>query len=63
MRKYVVRYNGPGASAWWPLDSSEDIRMIAVSDDVADGIENGDLEVDDADVVYCVRLTSCEDAA
>jgi len=37
--------------------------MIAVSDEVADGIENGDLEVDDADVVYCVRLTSCEDAA
>lgn len=34
--------------------------MIAVSDDVADGIENGDLEVDDAEVVYCVRLTSCE---
>ena len=61
MKKYVVRYNGPSASTWWPLDSSEDIRMILVDDETAEKIDNGDLEVDDANPVLSVQLTSWDE--
>ena len=61
MRKFLVRYNGPGSSEYWPLDSLEDIRMVAVDDDVADSIENGDLDVNDANTLFCVQLSSCEE--
>ena len=54
MRKFLVRYNGPGSSEYWPLDSLEDIRMVAFADDVADKIENGDLDVNDANTLFCV---------
>lgn len=61
MKKYVVRYNGPGFSTCWPLDSSEDIRMILVDDDTAEKIENGELDVDDANTVLSVQLTSMDE--
>ena len=61
MRKFLVRYNGPGSSEYWPLDALEDIRMVAVADDVADKIENGTLDVNDANPLLCVQLTSREE--
>ena len=61
MKKFLVRYNGPGSSEYWPLDALEDIRLVAFADDVADSIENGDLDVNDANTLFSVQLTSCEE--
>jgi len=61
MKKFLVRYNGPGSSEYWPLDALEDIQLVAFADDVADSIENGDLDVNDANTLFSVQLTSCEE--
>ncbi len=61
MRKFLVRYNGPGSSEYWPLDFLEDIRLVAFPDDVADKIENGTLDANDANPLLCVQLTSREE--